>query len=94
MPHLLLLKMMKKAIVVLALLSMALLTACGSKKIYITPKKQPLPQEFKQPCRAAKQLMKKPTNNKQVAELIVRQDVELKTCEAKRAGLVRNNKNA
>ncbi len=53
------------------------------------PKKQPLPNEFKQPCKVAGQLMAKPKNQRQIAELLARQDAELKNCEAKRKGLVR-----
>lgn len=76
--------------VVKLLLLIPLLTACTkTKTVYITPKKQSLPQEFKQPCRATKELMAKPQTQKQIAELIIRQNAELKNCEAKRAGLVR-----
>ncbi len=76
--------------IVKLLLLIPLLSACtGSKTVYISPKKQPLPQEFKKACKTAKELMNKPQTEKQIAELIVRQDTELKNCEAKRAGLVR-----
>ncbi len=76
--------------IVKLLLLIPLLNACTkSKTVYISPTQQPLPQEFKQACKTAKELMNKPQTEKQIAELIVRQDTELKNCEAKRAGVVR-----